>query len=122
MLKTTLYTLGVILTAVGIIGYFNNPIFGIFLVDTTQSTIHVIAGLASLYFGTQTTDQEHLYGRIIAIVYGILALLGISGSSTSFGLAMNGSSSALYLLVTVAFLYVGFGRTSESNYSRHAKA
>jgi H+/Cl- antiporter ClcA len=107
MTKNILYVLGVVLTAVGIIGFFNNPVFGLFLVDTPLNILHLATGILAIVFaslgsiplstvsngGTETrsslnthrhyADTDNLYASIYAIVAGVLyGVLSIAGLVT----------------------------------------
>lgn len=108
--KGLVYGLGVALLIVGILGFFNDPVFGIFEVDTTHNLVHLVTGLLALVFAGMGEDSARTFGKIFGIVYGIVLLLGlISPDNTILGIMeINAADNFLHLILTAAFLYVGF--------------
>jgi uncharacterized membrane protein HdeD (DUF308 family) len=110
MKKTLLNVLGVILVAIGIIGFFNNPLFGIFAVDTGHNIIHLLTGLASFYFAAQDERSMRNYGIALAIIYGLISILGLAmPNSELLGImAIHDADNVLHILLTITYLVVAF--------------
>ena len=105
--KTFALVLGLILLIVGIWGFFNQSILGIFGVNTTQSVLHVIAGLFGLYVGTKGEGPG--YNGSIGWIGIILAVLGfIPGTSDMLLnlLNINTATTVLHLVIGIVSLLV----------------
>ncbi len=110
MIRTVLYILGIFLTAIGILGFFNDPVLGIFDVDLGHNLVHLITGVLTILFATQNLRNMMMFGRVMAIVYGLVAILGLLMPNTRlFGfMIVNDADNVLHILLTLAYLYVGF--------------
>ncbi len=114
MKRNFLYILGIVLLAVGIIGFFNDPIFGIFDVDTENNIVLIVTGLLSLYFGGAEERTVSTYGIVMTVLFGVLSVAGlIVPTGELFGfLAHNPADTVLHIAITLAFLYVAFAKES----------
>lgn len=108
MARTILLLLGIVLTGVGVLGFFNDPLLGIFEVDTLHNIVHLGSGVLALIFAGNI-ESSQLYGKIMAAVYGLMTLAGVlSADSEVLGMSMNTADNVLHLAFTLSFLYVGF--------------
>ena len=98
--------LGAVLLIVGILGFTTQSILGLFGVNTLQSVLHVIAGLA-IYFGYkgQGRDANKVIG-VIALVVGLLWFV-VPQLLTSL-LYINDNISYLHLVIGVVSLGIAF--------------
>jgi|TARA_Y100000310_G_scaffold259158_1_gene267761 hypothetical protein len=110
MNKTVLYVFGAILAVVGIVGFFNDPVLGIFETDTIHNIINIVAGLVLL--GAAWKGQDALATKVIGVVLVILAVLGfIAGDGMILGfIQSNFASDLLHVIVGVILLYFGFAK------------
>ncbi len=101
---------GVVFILLGLIGFVNDPILGIFEVDTLHNLVHLASGILALVFASQGEAQARRFALILGIVYGLVTILGfLSGDSGEIlGLiSTNGADNVLHLVLTIVFLVVG---------------
>lgn len=109
MKRNFLYILGLVFLAIGIIGFFNDPVFGVFDVNTEHNILHIVTGLLSLYFAGREARVKHAFGVIMMAVYGLITVMGFLNPNTElFGvMAVNDADNILHIIFTAAFAYVG---------------
>lgn len=112
MSKKLLMVLGVVFLLIGAIGFFSDPILGIFDVDPVHNVIHLVSGALALYFANKGGKAMKTFAIVFAVVYGLVTILGfVMGGGEILGLMeVNGADNILHLVITLAFLYVGFGK------------
>ena len=109
MTKNTVLTLGVILTIVGLWGFFQDPVLGTFEVDVTHNIIHLVTGLLGLWYGTRSEDQAKAYAKVFGVIYGLVTIVGFIQTDSVLGLfGVNLADNVFHLLLAVIFLWVGF--------------
>jgi hypothetical protein len=105
------YIFGFIFIAVGIAGFFPNPIVwstGVFYVNEAHNLIHIVTGLlflAGAYFGASVWTI-----RAIAVLYTIVAIIGFAIPDTMLlgVVAMNMADRWLHAALAAVLLLVGF--------------
>jgi hypothetical protein len=110
-LQTTFATvLGAVLLLVGIIGFFNNPVLGIFGVNGLHNAIHLISGAIGIWAGVWGgIAASRWYNRIFGIVYLLVAILGWVASGAMANLLMiDAADNWLHLLIGVVSGGIGF--------------
>ncbi|MBI2650344.1 DUF4383 domain-containing protein [Candidatus Woesearchaeota archaeon] len=108
--KTYAMVIGAVLVLLGLIGFFNAPVFGIFGVNATQNVLHLVGGAVILWFAYKgSTKPTNMWTGIIALVVGVLWFVpGISGLLASI-FAINAAISYLHIAVGVVSLGVAYG-------------
>ena len=110
---------GVVLLAVGLLGFFLAPdgmLFGILDTDFTQNAVHTIAGIIALIVGFKATGLARNFFRVLGVVYVLVAALGFVSGSTVLGLMSgNMADNVLHLAVGIVALWVGFMMKSRSD-------
>lgn len=99
--------LGIILTAVGIFGFFMPDILGIFHVNIPHTIYHLAVGLIGIYCGIWTMGRG--YNVIVGWVFIALAVLGfIPGISEllASSLRINTADNILHLTLGIVTLGV----------------
>lgn len=111
-----LMVLGMVFVAMGLLGFVNDPVLGLFEVDMLHNVIHLVAGLLALTAVGMGESMMRLYARVFGLVYGLVAVLGfLMGGDMILGLfEANMADHVLHAGLAVALLYVGFGMKSES--------
>lgn len=117
MAKTIMYVAGVVFIVLGLIGFVNDPIFGIFDVDILHNLVHLISGILALIFASQGESQARSLALILGIVYALLTILGfLVGDGKILGLvATNGGSNWLHLIMAIILLIVGLKKPAMSS-------
>lgn len=88
---------------------FEGYLFGLFHVNVLHSLVHVLFGIMGLAM-SRTWGAARSYARIVAVVYALLAVMGlIPGLNTVFGLIpIHGNDVWLHVLLAVPAAYFGF--------------
>lgn len=117
MAKTLVMVLGVVFVVIGVLGFFNNPILGIFEVDAVHNVVHLLSGLVALFMASLGEASAKTYAKIFGLVYGLVAVLGlVMGEGKLLGLMqINNADNYLHILLTVVLLYAGFSKSSPSS-------
>lgn len=105
MAKKISLIFGIVLLVLGVLGFFNDPILGLFEVDTYHNSIYVILGIILLATATKNTAMGL---KIVGALALIVSILGFIPPTTSvLGLVeTNMASSILQLLVAIVLLGV----------------
>ena len=127
MLKTFAIIFGVIMIAVGLLGFVpqatpDGLLLGIFHVNLAHNLIHVVTGVTALLCGISSEETSRLFFQIFGIVYGLVALLGYYYLDRPiFGIiAHNLADAVLHTIIAAASLYLGFFyRDRENTYRRN---
>lgn len=110
MQKSYALILGIVLTLVGIWGFFTDSILGLFSVNTLHSTVHLLVGLVGIYAGTKTDGK--MYNMVFGWAYGALGVLGFIPfvSDIIMGLlSTNTADNVLHLAIGIVSLGVYYG-------------
>lgn len=108
--------LGVVFVVVGLLGFMNDPVLGVFEVDMLHNVIHLAAGLLALAAVGMGESMMRLYARVFGLVYGLVGVLGIliPGDMVLGLFEANMADHVLHLVLAAVLLYVGFAMKSES--------
>lgn len=109
---------GIVFIAVGILGFFPNPIIGesadaIFHADTVHNTVHIISGVLFLLFAFAIPARAGLFLKIFGVVYLLLGILGLAnigddGMTELLGfLHVNGADNYLHIALGIAIFLAG---------------
>jgi len=104
--KTYANVLGVVLLLVGVVGFFNNPILGLFGVNTAQNLLHLVGGVLGLWLGGKNFNK---WTGLLALLVGVLWFLPVTGDLLASLFGINTEISVLHLLIGVVSLGVTYG-------------
>ncbi len=114
--------LGVVLVLVGILGFFNDPVLGVFEVDAVHNIIHLATGILALIF-SRSASQTMMFGKIFGIVYALVAIVGFVQADTVLNIiTVNMSDNILHVVLAVVFLWMGFSKGGSSSSSMPMQA
>lgn len=105
MQKTVLSAISVALLIVGGLGFFSDPLFGVFEVDPLHNIIHLLTGVLGLL--VISLDWDEMFMRVSGVVYGLIAVWGF-WMGEMLGMTMNTADNVLHLVLALAFLVLGF--------------
>ena len=116
--KSAAILIGIIFLAVGILGYFPNPVIGesedaIFHADSTHNMVHIISGVLFLLIALAAPARAGLFLKIFGIVYLVLGILGMtsigdSGMTELLGfLHVNGADNYLHIALGLVIFLAG---------------
>ncbi len=109
--------LGVVFVVVGVLGFFNDPVLGIFEVDAVHNIVHLLSGLVALAMAAMGESSARTYARIFGVIYLLVAVLGfITGTDEKLlGLMeINNADNWLHVGLTLLLLYAGFASKSSA--------
>jgi len=109
-LKTWALSIGVVAALVGIWGFFQSPILGLFSVNVLQSVVHLIVGALGIYVGMKGDGdvfaQSLGYG---SLALGVLGYVPVVDDLLVKLFAINPAISVLHIAVGVISLGIFFG-------------
>ncbi len=116
MTKNVLYVLGAVFIVLGLLGFVNHPVLGIFEVNTLHNLIHLVSGILVLMFAGMGEMQAKKFALVLGVVYALITILGFLLSGNIFNLVMvNMADNLLHLVLAVLLLAVGLtGRSSST--------
>jgi hypothetical protein len=102
---------GIVFVLIGLLGFFNNPVLGLFAVNPAHNLVHIVSGVV-LLAGAYSSLGSSLALKIIGIVYVIVAILGFvavgaDGMLLGF-ITMNDADKWLHVVLAVVILAAGF--------------
>jgi hypothetical protein len=102
--------LGVVLTIVGIAGFFVPGMLLFFEVDTVHNVIHLASGLIALFAFNSSQAYSRWYLIVFGLIYGIVTVIGFAMGGDILGLFhVNDADNYLHLAIAAVSLIVGFG-------------
>ena len=108
--KTYAMVIGVVLVLLGLVGFVNNPILGIFGVNIAQDLLHLVGGALILWLAMQgSAKATNMWTGIIALVVGILWFIAGADSLLVSIFGINAAISYLHVAVGVVSLGVAYG-------------
>ena len=111
MAKKFVMALGVIFVVIGLLGFVNDPVLGLFEVDVVHNLVHLVSGILAFLFAAKGEMMAKKFARIFGVVYGLVAVLGLvlPGETLLGLLEVNFADDLLHVAIAALFLYVGFG-------------
>lgn len=107
-MKSIIMIVSVILILLGVIGFFNDPILGIFETDAVHSSFAVIVGVIGWIMSVKTDAQAKTFAKIFGIIFLLAAIIGFFQGTTVLNLfAVNMASNVLHLVVALILLWLG---------------
>ncbi len=102
--------LGLVLTLVGIAGFFVPGMLLLFEVDTTHNIVHLASGLIGLFAFNSSQSASRTFLIIFGLVYAVVTIVGFLMGGDILGLFMvNDADNYLHLAIAASCLVVGFG-------------
>lgn len=120
MTKNLLYVIGAVFILIGLLGFVNDPILGIFEVNPMHNIVHLVSGILAVVFAGKPEAQARKFALILGIVYALVTILGfIQGEGDLLGLVeINNADNYLHVLLTVVLLAIGLGKLSGTTESK----
>ncbi len=98
--------IGAVLALVGVLGFFMNPILGLFGVNTYQNILHLVGGALGLWFGNSGSGKS--FNMYLGIVSAVVAVLGFIPATATLLLSLLGINPAItYLHAAIALVSLG---------------
>ena len=108
--KTYAMVIGAVLVLLGLVGFVNAPVLGIFGVNIAQNILHLVGGALILWLASKGSSKPtNMWTGVVALVVGILWFVpGVSGLLAQI-FAINAEISYLHIAVGVVSLGVAYG-------------
>ena len=109
--------LGIVLLLVGVLGFLpfltpDGKLLGLFQVDLLHNLVHLATGGAAVYLTmTQGEKGAILFGKVFAVVYGLVTVLGLlTGNALGMPdvVPVNVADNVLHIALTAVFAYIGY--------------
>lgn len=101
--------LGLVLTIVGVAGFFvSGGMLLVFEVDTMHNIVHLASGLVALWAFNSSQSASRWYLIIFGLVYAVVTVMGFAMGGEVLGMMMNMADNYLHLAIAAACLIVGF--------------
>jgi preprotein translocase subunit Sss1 len=119
MAKTVATVIGVVFVLVGIVGFIRPDLMGAHLTKL-HNIVHLVSGVASLYFGTKATrGSARSFCLAFGLVYGLLGVVGYLVGAPDHMLTLWGQHFRLgpadhYIHIAIGVLYLIGGFTTKS--------
>jgi hypothetical protein len=119
MLQNLAKVFGLVLLAVGIMGFISgftpdDELLGVFHVDPLHNLIHLGSGAIALWAGYISRHASRMYFQVFGVIYALVAVLGfMAGDSDILGLVANNTADNwLHVVIAGSALFLGFGSRS----------
>jgi hypothetical protein len=110
LVKPVTGLLGLVLTILGIAGFFTSGMLFGFQVDTIHNIVHLVSGLVGLYAFNASQSSSRTYLIVFGLIYALVTVIGFAMGGDILGLFMvNGADNYLHLVIAAVALIVGFG-------------
>ena len=109
--KTYAMVIGAVLVLLGLVGFVNYPILGLFGVNVAQDILHLAGGALIIWLAMKgSAKPTNMWVGIVALVVGILWFAeGIDGGLLGLIFGINAAISYLHIAVGVVSLGVAYG-------------
>lgn len=104
--KTYAMVIGAVLVLLGLVGFVNAPILGIFGVNLAQNLLHLVGGGVIIW---QAGKKTNMWTGVIALVVGVLWFVPGAGGLLASIFGINAAISYLHIAVGVVSLGVSYG-------------
>jgi hypothetical protein len=110
LVKNVTWVLGIVLVAVGALGFFNDPLLGIFEVDPIHNIVHLLSGIVGIAAVATSEKFAKLYLIVFGIIYGVVTVVGFVNAGDILGLfTVNMADNYLHAAIALVALATGFG-------------
>lgn len=98
---------GVALVSVGMLGYFQNPVLGLFTSNPYHNLLHIGSGLAMVIAARHGILSMRRWGMLLGLLYSALAIAGFTlRRGDFFGLMhLDRPDNLLHVGLAVIYLY-----------------
>lgn len=102
---------GAVFLLIGILGFVNDPVLGIFDVDLVHNIVHVASGLFLVIYGSKNFFTAKRASLIVGVTYALVTVLGflmIRDHGHLLGIMeINFADNFLHLFLTLVLLGLG---------------
>lgn len=112
MLKVLAILFGIILIAVGLLGFMpsvtpGSRLLGLFLVSPIHNVVHLATGIIAL-LAASTYRYSRAFFQVFGVLYALLTLFGFILRGNLIVMHVNLYDNILHLVIAIVALYIGF--------------
>jgi uncharacterized membrane protein HdeD (DUF308 family) len=108
-IKNSVLVLGIVFVLIGLLGFFNNPIIGLFSVNALHDLIHLVSGILAIIFAVNSEKSARVFSQVFGVVYALVAILGFAAPMFMAKLLnINTADNWLHVVLALVFLGLGF--------------
>jgi hypothetical protein len=122
MVKPIVMLFSAVLLLVGIIGFVNDPVLGIFEVNTAHNLVHLLSGAVGLAMAARGPASARMFALLFGGVYALVAVLGFMTIDHAADhtlllnlVEINGAGNYLHLVLAGVFLIVGIASPASAS-------
>ena len=108
MAKKSALTFGIIFLVVGIWGFIQTPILGVFDADGMHSVVHLIFGVVLTAVALWASAKSAVTLKVVGILYIIVAIWGFFSSPVLGFINVNAADNWLHLVLGIVIAAFGF--------------
>jgi len=105
--KTFAMVIGAIFLLIGIIGFFNDPILGIFHVNLLHNIVHLVTGV--LFLGAAFGGFARVMNKWFGLVYLLVGIIGLFGVLTFLEVQAGFADADNLLHIVLGIVIAGVG-------------
>lgn len=106
--KPVAMLLGLVLTLVGIAGFFVSDTLLWFEVDTVHNIIHIVSGVIGLFAASKGESAAKVYLIVFGLVYAAVTVLGFMDYDVLGLIHVNDADNYLHAAIAAVSLIAGF--------------
>ena len=108
--KTYAMVIGAVLVLLGLVGFIQAPVLGVFGVNIAQNVLHLVGGALGLWLATKGSGKAfNQWLGYIALVVGVLGFVPVASDLLESIFAINAAISGLHVAVGIVALAVAYG-------------
>ena len=102
--------IGAVLLLVGVLGFFMNPILGLFGVNPAQNILHILGGALGLWLGNKGSGKSfNMYLGIVSAIVAVLGFIPATSALLADTLGINPAITVLHAAIGLVSLGVAYG-------------
>ncbi|GAB4148333.1 MAG: hypothetical protein OHK0017_11090 [Patescibacteria group bacterium] len=105
---------GIVFVLIGLLGFVQNPVLGVFGVDNWHNFIHLFSGIAALAVFRSDKNSTR-YAKVMGIIYAAVFVLGVVWPNDKIlgFIHIENNDDWLHLFLAAILLYTGYGLRSK---------
>ncbi len=108
MAKSAAYIFGAILAVVGVWGFIQEPVLGIFSVNTLHNVVHLVSGLLLVAVAMWSPMRSGMTLMGLGIVYLVVVVLQVVAPDLTMSL-LNTDANDMWLHTALAIVFIAVG-------------
>jgi hypothetical protein len=105
------------LMLLGVLGFFQKSVFGLFDFSVWHNLLYVFSGILALVGGGESLGRMRSYAKWLGMLYGFLSIFALAiGPRSAFNFVVfNAAGQILHMTLAAGFLVSAFGYNPRGN-------